>query len=94
MRSAQHDKDVFKVGLTTRDGCTRAKELTASTASVDQFAVMQQWAVSDCHKAEKEIHERLKAFRVNKKREFFKSDYRQIFGVIHEVIEQINTTGQ
>lgn len=94
MRSAQHDKDVFKVGLTTRDGCTRAKELTASTASIDQFAVMQQWAVSDCYKAEKEIHERLKAFRVNKKREFFKSDYRQIFGVIHEVVEQINTTGQ
>lgn len=94
MRSAQHEKDVFKVGLTTRDGRTRAKELTASTASVDQFGVMQQWAVSDCYKAEAEIHERLENFRVNKKREFFRADYQNIFGVIHEVVERINETLQ
>lgn len=92
MRSAQHEKDVFKIGLTTRDPATRARELTANTSSVDQFGVMQQWEVSDCHKAEAEIHMQLEPFRVNKKREFFKCDYRQIFGVIHEVVEKINVS--
>lgn len=90
MRSAQHSKDVFKVGLTTRDTISRAKELTASTSSVDQFSVMQQWEVSDCHKAETEIHKQLDSFRTNKKREFFQCDYRHIFQVIHNVVESVN----
>jgi hypothetical protein len=94
MRSAQHAKDVFKVGLTTRETSTRAKELTSSTSSVDQFGVMQEWEVSDCRKAEAAIHQRLDAFRVNPKREFFKCDYRHIFMVIHEIVEKVNSNSQ
>lgn len=91
MRSAQHEKDVFKIGLTKRDVDIRAKELTTNTSSVDQFSVMQQWEVNDCHKAEAEIHRQLDTFRVNKKREFFKCNYQHIFQVIHSVVESINS---
>jgi T5orf172 domain len=91
MRSAQHEKNVFKIGLTTRESRVRAKELTASTSSVDQFSVMQEWEVSDCHKAEAAIHLQLVSYRVNPKREFFKCDYRHIFSTIHEIVDSINS---
>ena len=92
MRSAQHEKDVFKVGLTTRNTLTRAKELSSNTSSIDQFGIMQEWAVSDCHKAESTIHALLAQYRVNKKREFFKCEYRHIFSTIHQVVESINSS--
>jgi hypothetical protein len=91
MRSAQHEKDVFKIGLTTRESSVRANELSSSTASVDRFSVMQRWEVSDCHKAELAIHDKLSIYRVNPKREFFRCEYQLIFRTIHDVIDSINS---
>lgn len=89
MRSAAHQKDVFKIGLTKRDAETRSKELSRSTSSPDHFLVVQEWYIKDCILAEKLIHEKLKAFRVNPKREYFKAKYSVIFSVIDDVIGEI-----
>lgn len=90
MRSAAHEKNVFKVGLTRRDAETRSKELSRSTSSPDHFLVVEDWGVSDCVLAEKLIHERLKEYRVNPKREYFKAPYKVIFKVIDEVIDMLS----
>lgn len=82
MRSAVHDKNVFKVGLTRRTPEERSKELSSSTSSPDHFHVMEEWDVDDCVLAEKLIHEKLSEFRVNPKREYFKAPYKKIFKVI------------
>ncbi|WP_171038991.1 GIY-YIG nuclease family protein [Pseudoalteromonas sp. S1727] len=89
MRSAVHDKNVFKVGLTRRTPEERSKELSRSTSSPDHFHVMQEWDVNDCVLAEKLIHEKLSDFRVNPKREYFKAPYKEIFKVIDEVIDSL-----
>jgi len=87
MRSAAHEKDVFKVGLTRRTPEERANELSRSTSSPDKFLVVQEWDVDDCVLAEKLIHDKLNEFRVNPKREYFKAPYKEIFKVIDKVIE-------
>ena len=86
MRSAAHQKDIFKIGLTKRDTEVRAKELGRSTSSPDWFLVVEEWYVDDCILAEKLIHEKLHEYRINPKREYFKARYSTIFSVIDEVI--------
>lgn len=89
MRSAAHDKDVFKVGLTRRSPEERADELSRSTSSPDKFLVVQEWDVDDCVLAEKLIHDKLNEFRINPNREYFKAPYKKIFAIIDEIIEQL-----
>lgn len=91
MRSAAHPKEVFKVGLTSRSSDTRAAELSSSTSSLDHFLVIEEWPVKDCVLAEKLIHKKLEAYRLNPKREFFKAKYSKIHAVIEEVVNEINT---
>ncbi len=90
MRSAAHDKDIFKIGLTTRNADTRSDELSSTTGSPDKFLVVQEWKVSDCALAEKRIHERLDHRRLGPKREFFRAPYKEIFRVIDEVITALD----
>lgn len=89
MRCAAHNKDMFKVGLTTRDSEIRSNELTRSTSSPDAFLVVQEWHVRDCILAEKLIHKKLDKYRVNPKREFFKAKYNVIFAAIDEVMQLV-----
>lgn len=89
MRSAAHEKDIFKIGLTTRTTDIRSKELSRSTSSPDHFLTVQEWATPDCMLAEKLIHERLAPHRINPSREFFKADYKDIAVVIQDVIASV-----
>lgn len=86
MRNASHDKNIFKVGLTTRDSETRAKELYSTTSSVDKFLVANEWNVGDCSTIEKLIHKKLEAYRINERREFFKIDYSKLIKIIEGVV--------
>lgn len=90
MRNASHELDIFKIGLTTRDAETRAKELSRTTGAVDKFLVAQKWDVADCVLAEKMIHNNLDSYRINDSREFFKIDYAAAIKAISEVVEEVN----
>ena len=89
MRSAAHDKDIFKVGLTRRSTEVRSSELSHSTGSPDKFLVVQEWEVSDCVKAESMIHEVLSPYRINPNREFFKAPYKEIVKAIEALLKQL-----
>jgi len=90
MRSAAHDKNIFKVGLTRRNSEVRSQELSNSTSSPDHFLVVEEWEVSDCILAEKMIHDKLKEYRINPKREYFQVSYKIIFKIVDGVIEYID----
>lgn len=90
MRNPQYAQDIYKIGLTKRTPDVRANDLSRTSGVIDYFAVMQDWEVTDCVTAEKEIHNRLASFRVTDRREFFKAPYKEIFSVIHDVVEAIN----
>lgn len=88
MRSAAHPKNVFKVGLASKSSEDRANSLSSSTSSPDKFHIMEEWLVSDCHKAEKEIHAKLNLYRYNPKREYFELPYKEIRQVIEETVKK------
>lgn len=90
MRNAQYERNIYKIGFTKRTSDVRANDLSRTSGVLDYFAVMQDWEVTDCVAAEKEIHKRLASFRVTDRREFFKAPYQEIFPVIHDVVEAIN----
>jgi hypothetical protein len=90
MRSAAHERDIFKIGRTVRASDIRADELSRETGAADKFLVAQDFEVSDCVLAESMIHERLAQYRFNPAREFFKAPYKTIVQVIDEVIQEID----
>lgn len=90
MRNASHDIDIFKIGLTTRDSKTRARELSRTTSSPDKFLVAQEWKVKDCILAEKIIHNKLERYKINNRREYFKIEYNLAIEAIIEVVNTIN----
>lgn len=61
----------LKIGQTTLDPVTRAKQLSAATASPTPFTVLYSRAVSDCNEAEAKMHAAFADRRVNDGREFF-----------------------
>ncbi len=89
MRSAAHANDIFKIGLTRRTAEERSRELSSTTGSPDKFLVAQEWKVKNCSQAEKIIHKRLNAYRLNPKREFFNAPYSMIVKTIEDVIAEI-----
>lgn len=61
----------LKIGQTTLDPATRAKQLSAATASPTPFTVLYSRAVTDCNEAEAKMHVAFADRRVNDGREFF-----------------------
>ena len=89
MRQPTHEENIFKVGLTKRNTEKRQKELS-NTSSVDKFFVINSYYTKDCVAAEKQIHEKLKDFRLTSRREFFRCDLRIILDICDNVINKIN----
>lgn len=89
LRNPTMEKNIFKIGLTRYEVDERVGQLS-KTSVPDKFYKSQEWNVKDCIKAEKEIHLRLEACRVDPRREFFKTDYDKAIKVIKEVVDEIN----
>jgi hypothetical protein len=89
MRSEAHALDVYKVGLTRRTTEKRAGELSSATGVPVPFGVLTQWEIGNCKAVEDEVHERLKAYRVNERREFFRIDLRTIIAVIDSIVKKV-----
>lgn len=83
--------NVLKIGLTTRTPDVRAREIyTGSTGVPMPFEVAAAFSVADCARAEKLAHGRLKVYRLNKRREFFRLPLVIGETVVREVCEQVN----
>lgn len=89
VRNPLHSDNTFKIGLTKKNVSERLYQLS-NTSTPDKFYKVQEWNVRDCVKAEKEIHENLKDFRVDLRREFFDIEYSRAVEVINEIVRKIN----
>ncbi len=61
---------LVKIGQSRRSSIDRLVELSGETGVPTPFSLVWEECVSQCEKAESEIHERLAKYRVNAKREF------------------------
>ncbi len=88
LRNAQHPRNTFKIGFTTKASEKRAQGLAATSGQPDGFEVVQDWKVKNPRAIEREVHLRLKAHRVNKNREFFRLNYKLIRECVEKVITE------
>lgn len=65
------DTPILKIGASTEDPNTRAKQLTASTSSPTPFHCAYARRVSNCTAVERAMHDAFDAQRVHSRREFF-----------------------
>lgn len=89
LRNPIMGKNIFKIGLTRNDVDYRVEQLS-KTSIPDKFYKAQEWLVKDCVLAEKEIHEILRDYRVDPRREFFEVSYEKAVKVITDNIKKIN----
>jgi T5orf172 domain len=80
--------EILKIGQTTRDTETRARELSRPTGIPADFEIIYDEVVSDVNAAEQEIHVLLSARRVNKSREFFRIGICDAIKIVQDVCKQ------
>ena len=85
---------LVKIGKTTRDPESRAKELSQATGVATPFYVAFNIFVSDCHSAEEFVHAVLehKGFRNTANREFFQMPLRQAIEVLMLAEQELQKT--
>ena len=81
--SRREEKELLKIGMTTRDVIKRCNEINNSTGIVYPFAPRKAIRVTDARAAEKAVHAALQTYRVRSDREFFLVS----FGLAVDIIE-------
>lgn len=83
--------NVIKIGLTKRKPDVRARELYAGHSGVPlPFDIAVAYTVVDCELAEKIAHRRLRVFRLNNRREFFRISAAVGSSVAHRACASVN----
>ncbi|WP_439374952.1 GIY-YIG nuclease family protein [Bradyrhizobium sp. DASA03120] len=90
MRSPAHQRNIYKVGFTSRDPEDRANDLSATSGQPDALVVMQSWKVYEPRRVEQAIHRELEQLRINSRREFFKANFEKLRETIENVILGLN----
>lgn len=73
--SRREEKDLLKIGMTTRNVLKRCQEINSATGVVFPYSPRKVFRVKDSKEAEKIVHRILEEYRVRTDREFFKCDY-------------------
>ncbi len=75
--SRREEKEVLKIGMTTRNVIMRCQEINSATGVVFPFSPRKAYRVLDASKAEKLIHMRLAKYRIRDDREFFLISFKE-----------------
>lgn len=91
LQNRAYGAHVVKIGLTTREPSTRAREIYSGATGVPMpFDIAVAYSVADCNLAEKRVHRRLTAYRLNRRREFFRLSPSVAASTAYEVCAQVN----
>ncbi|MGO7306901.1 GIY-YIG nuclease family protein [Rhizobium ruizarguesonis] len=86
-RAFQNDQ--YKIGMTTKTGEERARELSAATGIPRDFEVLYELLVIDCKRAEQLLHDKLRRYRSAGNREFFQIPLKEAIKALEGVADEI-----
>lgn len=84
--SRREEKDILKIGMTTRNVQKRVNEINSATGVVYPLSARRVFKVKNSKIAEKGIHNLLSEYRIRADREFFKIDYSKACEIIDEYL--------
>jgi hypothetical protein len=87
--STRENRDVLKIGYTTRSVEERVKEINSSTGVLIPYGVRSVWNVKQAAETEKRIHDLFNSYRVRADREFFQIDYFEAFDKINFLLREM-----
>lgn len=88
--SRKEEKELLKIGMTTRNVIKRCNEINSATGVVYPFSPRTVFRVIDAKKAEREVHAALAQWRVRNDREFFVMDYAIASFLIEKLLRKNN----
>jgi hypothetical protein len=92
-RSPALEPDLYKVGFTRKSAEVRAEQLSSATGVPLPFGVLAKWSVADCARVEKLVHQKLAAFRINPRREFFQAELSVIIRTVDNAVKDLPQAG-
>jgi hypothetical protein len=91
LKNRSFQQNIVKIGMTTKHPSVRAKKIYAGATGVPEpFDVVFACSVVDCKLAERNVHRRLAAFRVNDSREFFRITPKIARQIVLDVCSEVN----
>jgi predicted transport protein len=81
--------DHYKIGMTTKTPEARASEISNATGVPRAFEVLYEQKVTDCHRAERLLHQRLERYRSATNREFFQIPIKAAIKALEGVADEI-----
>lgn len=84
--SRREEKDVLKIGMTTRNVQKRVNEINSATGVIYPLSARKVFKVKNSRIVEKDVHNLLSEYRMRADREFFKIGYGQACHIIEEYL--------
>lgn len=88
--SRKEQKDILKIGMTTRNIQIRVNEINSATGVLYPYSARKVYKVKNAYKVEKDIHKILSKYRIRPDREFFKIPYKEACTIIEEYLNRSN----
>lgn len=86
--SRKEEKDLLKIGMTTRNVLKRCQEINSATGVVFPYSPRKVFRVKDSKEAERIVHEVLEEYRIRADREFFRCDYSMACEMIEGCLQE------
>ena len=86
--SRREEKDILKIGMTTRNVQKRVNEINSATGVVFPYSARKVYKVKNSRMVEKDVHSLLASYRIRADREFFQIDYAKACSMIEEYLTQ------
>ena len=86
--SRREEKEILKIGMTSRNVQTRVNEINSATGVLYSYSARKVFKVKNAKKVEKEIHILLDNYRIRPDREFFKIEYSLACSIIDNYLTE------
>lgn len=84
----REEKNILKIGMTTRNVQKRVNEINSATGVIYPLAARKVFKVKNSRLVEKEIHKLLSEYRLRADREFFMVDYSVACNIIDKYLTE------
>ena len=88
--SRREEKDILKIGMTTRNVQKRVTEINSATGVIFPYSARKVYKVKDSRQVEKSIHSLLSKYRIRVDREFFRINYAEACSIIEDYLIRSN----
>lgn len=88
--SRKEEKEILKIGMTTRNIQKRVNEINSATGVVFPYSARKVYKIKDARLVEKNVHMLLSAYRIRKDREFFYINFADACSIIEKYLMRNN----